>query len=362
MKPHQPDYILIVSLAFLSILGLIVLTSASYFTGCEKFKDCYFFLKHQLLFGLLPGLAVFLFFFFFNHQHLKKIALPLLIFSLILSVAVFIPGIGLARGEARRWINIAGFVFQPSELLKFSFLIYLAAWLTKNQQTIKSKSTFISFIILLGIAAGLVVLQPDFGTSVVIIAVGLVVYFLAGAPLTHLAILSGGIVAALSLLIKIAPYRLARLTAFLHPEIDPQGISYHINQALLAIGSGGIFGRGLGHSQQKIYYLPEVVSDSIFAVVAEELGFILTVTVVLLYIFLAYRIFKTASSADNKFGFLLASGIGFWFIFQTMVNMAAMLNILPLTGIPLPLISYGGSSLLIFLAAFGIVANISRQT
>ncbi len=360
---HQPDYIFIVSFVVLIILGLIILSSASYFISCEKFNDCYFYLKHQLLFGLLPGLALFLFFSYFNYQHLKKFALPLLILTILFLLAVFIPGIGFAKSEARRWIKIGGFVFQPSELIKLSFLIYLAAWLAKNRDKIKSvREIFIPFIILLALVSGLIALQPDIGTLMVIVSIALVIYFVAGAAWKHLIVLIGGLISLLVILIKIAPYRLARITTFFNPGIDPQGIGYHINQALLAIGSGGIFGRGLGHSHQKIYYLPEVISDSIFAVMAEEFGFILMVIVVGLYIYLAYRIFRIAGQANGNFGQLLAAGIGFWFIFQAIVNMGAMLNILPLTGIPLPLVGYGGSSLCAYLAAFGILVNISRQT
>ncbi|MBL7141897.1 cell division protein FtsW [Patescibacteria group bacterium] len=360
---HQPDQTLLISFVILVVLGLLVLSSASYFIACQKFNDCYFYLKHQLLFGLLPGAIFFLFFSVFNYQNLKKLALPLLILTIFLLGIVFIPGVSFARGEAQRWVKIFGIVVQPSEIAKLTFIIYLSAWLAKNQESIKSfKQVFFPFVLLLIIICFLIISQPDLGTLIVIVSSALVIYFIAGAPLPQVSFLIIGLFSLLVVSIKVAPYRLARIMAFLHPEIDPQGIGYHINQAILAISSGRILGRGLGYSSQKIYHLPEVVSDSIFAVMAEELGFILMAGVVILYIYLTYRIFRLAGSTNQVFGKLLAAGIGFWFIFQSIVNMGAMLGILPLTGIPLPLIGYGGSNFCVFLAAFGILVNISRQT
>lgn len=361
-KFNSPDHIFIISFALLIIIGLIVLTSASSFTACKKLNDCYFYLKHQVLYGLIPGLLFFIFFYFFKYQHLKKIALPFMVLTIFLLLFVFIPGVGFGAGETKRWISLAGFTFQPAEIAKLSFLIYIAAWLSKNKEQVASfKRVFVPFVVLLGIVSFLIILQPDIGTAVVLIASAIVVYFVAGAKWRHIGALGAGLLAALAFLIKIAPYRLNRIVAFLNPEIDPLGIGYHVNQALLAITSGGIFGRGLGRSHQKIQYLPEVISDSIFAVMAEELGFILMVLVVGLYFYLAFSIFRLSYRTDDLFGKLLATGIGFWFIFQTIINMGAMLRILPLTGIPLPFIGYGASNLVIFLAAFGIIVNIFRQ-
>lgn len=361
-KLNPPDYIFIVSFSILIILGLIVLSSASYFAACQKLNDCYFYLKHQILFGLIPGLIFFIFFYFLNYKVLKKIAFPLLVISIILLILVFIPSIGFGTGETKRWISLGGFSFQPAEIAKLTFLIYIAAWFSKFKEQIKSfKKVFIPFVILLSVISLLIILQPDIGTAATLIASAVMVYFIAGAKWSHIGVLSAGLLGFLVLLIKIAPYRLARITAFLNPEIDPQGIGYHIQQAFLAISSGGIFGRGLGHSHQKIQFLPEVISDSIFAVMAEEFGFIAMVLVVCLYFYLAISIFRLTAKSVDDFGKLLAAGIGFWFIFQTVINMGAMLGIVPLTGIPLPFIGYGGSNLVIFLAAFGIVVNISRQ-
>lgn len=359
---HQPDYQLIILMGLILLVGLIVLTSASTVVGLKKFNDPYFFLKHQLLYGFLPGLFLFFLLSHIDYHFYRRLAISLLIFTIVALALVFVPGLGLARGEARRWVSILGFNFQPSELIKLSFLIYIATWLESRGKKIKSWANgFLPFVFLLIIISILIALQPDIGTLVIIFAMAVSVYFLAGAPIIHLIVLLTGVLSSIFLLIKVAPYRMARLVTFLHPEIDPRGIGYHIQQALIAIGSGGFLGLGLGHSRQKFLYLPEVYADSIFAVMAEEFGFFLTVAVIFLFFYFAYRGLKIAQKVD-LFGQLLASGILSLFIFQTIINIGALIHIFPLTGIPLPLVSYGGSSMTMFLAAFGILVNISKQT
>jgi len=214
----------------------------------------------------------------------------------------------------------------------------------------------------LGIIALLLILQPDIGTMSIIILTSLVVYYVGGANLVHMA--GVGIAGFLSLLvlIKMSPYRAARLMTFLHPELDPQGIGYHINQAFLAIGSGGFWGRGFGLSRQKFQYLPEVAGDSIFAVIAEELGFMIAALVILAFLYLMYRGFKIAQNAPDSFSKILVVGIVSWIMIQAFVNIGAMVGLLPLTGVPLPFISYGGTSLFVLLGACGIVINISKKT
>lgn len=208
----------------------------------------------------------------------------------------------------------------------------------------------------------LIFLQPDVGTMTIIVMIAMMIYFVAGASIKHLFAMGAAGIAGLAVLIKIAPYRAARFTVFLHPEIDPQGIGYHINQALLAIGSGGVFGLGFGHSRQKHLYLPEVIGDSIFAIIAEELGFIIVVIVLLLFLALIYRGYQIARNSHDVFGKLVVAGIISWIGFQSFVNISAMVGLLPITGLPLPFVSYGSSSLIVLFAAMGIVINISRQT
>ncbi|MFH1838220.1 MAG: putative lipid II flippase FtsW [Candidatus Kuenenbacteria bacterium] len=362
-KSHQPDYILITTLAILVVFGLITLSSASTVISYQKFNDEYYFLKHQILFGLIPGLIFLFLCLKINYNKWKKISLPLLIISIFLLIIVFIPNIGATYSKAHSWINIAGISFQPSELMKLVLILFLATWFEKKGKEIKKFSqSVIPFLFLLAIICFLIILQPDIGTMSIIVFIALAIFFVAGANPWHflLIILSG--LGLLGLLIKIAPYRLARLSVFLNPGLDPLGIGYHINQAFLAIGSGGIFGLGLGHSQQKFQYLPEVIGDSIFAIIAEELGFIISTGLIILFLILIFRGFKIAQNAPNEFAKFTAIGIVSWFGFQIFINMAAMVGLVPITGIPLPFISYGGTALAISLATTGILINISKYT
>lgn len=357
------DPTLIILLVVIIVFGLIMLSSASSVLGYQTFGDSYYYLKHQLLYGVLLGGIAFYVLSTVDYHYWRQHAFPILVGTMVLLFAVFLPGIGQELLGAKRWINIGGFFFQPSEVVKLTFLIYLAAWLQKRGKEVEHVSYgFASFVIMLGFLVLMIaVAQKDLGTTVVISVISVVVYFVAGAPWKHLAsIFVGGLVAVLAL-IKIAPYRAARLTVFLNPEVDPQGIGYHVNQALLAIGSGGFFGVGLGHSRQKFNYLPEVATDSIFAVIAEELGFLFAAMVVVLFVAFTIRALTIAKHAPDQFGRLLAVGIATWIGFQAVVNVSAMLGLLPLTGIPLPFISYGSSSFITLLAASGILANISRQ-
>jgi cell division protein FtsW len=265
-------------------------------------------------------------------------------------------------GGAYRWIKLGPLTFQPSEIIKLVFIIYLAAWLDKRQYEIRSFSAgFIPFVIILGTVFFLIMKQPDLGTASVVVLIAASMFFVAGANLFQ--IFGGVIVASFFFweLIKRSPYRLSRLMVFFNPS-DTLGKAYHINQALLAIGSGGLWGRGFGQSIQKHLYLPQPATDSIFAVICEELGFIRALFIPLIFIIFAWLGFTVASKAPDFFGKMLAIGIVSWIIFQAVINIGTMLAIFPLTGIPLPFISYGGSSLVISLAAMGILLNISKQT
>jgi len=369
MSKKQGDQIFLFCFFILIIIGLIVLTSVSFGQACQRFNDCYFYLKHQLLRGFLPGVLFFLFFSILNYHHLKKIALPFLVLSIILLVVLFIPGAGIFHGSSVQWLDLKLISFQPSEIVKLSLIIYLSSWLVKNaegteeqkRRSKKTKKSFLFFIIFLGLIEFLIIKQPDYGAATIIFIFSLILYFAAETPIFHSIIFLVGGILSFFILIFFSPYHLSRVTTFLNPALEPGQAGYQINQALLAIGAGGLFGRGLGHSIQKFFYLPEVISDSIFAVMSEELGFILTVLILGLYLYLTYRIFKVAAKAPDKFGQLLAVGIDSWFIVQSLINMAGMLNLLPLAGVTLPFISYGGTSFCVFSAAFGIVYNISRQ-
>ncbi len=364
-KAHLPDYKLIVLLAVIVVFGLVMLSSVGAVIAYQKFGDSYFFVKKQFLLGIFPGIVLAFIFSKIPYHTWRKIAFPLLVISILLLVSVFIPGLGSTHNtRSHSWLLIAGFSLQPSEIVKLTFLMYLASWLEqRGERGVKDFSYgFLPFLVVLGVIMFLMILQPDIGTMAIIVLIALSVYYVAGAHLKHLVILGLGGLGLFALLIKIAPYRLARFTIFLNPELDPQGIGYHINQAFLAIGSGGFFGRGFGQSRQKFNYLPEITGDSIFAVIAEELGFFLTIMVVALFVAFAYKGFKIALSSPDTFGKLLAVGITSWIVFQSFINIGAMVGLMPITGVPLPFISYGGTAMTMNLAAMGILINISKYS
>jgi cell division protein FtsW len=283
--------------------------------------------------------------------------------ALVLLAALFLPGLGSVYNGAKSWLNLGPFSLQPAELAKLALLIYLSARLADGSDN-KLKSFFgglMPQIIMIGLVAGLVAIQPDFGTMSVIALIGLGVCFVAGMRWRHLIFLlvAGGLM--LMAVIKKMPERLARLTVFLNPNFDPQGVGYHVRQALLAIGTGGIFGLGLGHSRQKFQYLPEVSGDSIFAVMAEELGFIFSAAFIILVVLLIFKLLRLARKTPNGFARLYLSGLAIWIGGQSLINIGAMLGIMPLTGVPLPFVSYGGTALMTILAASGIAVSISKE-
>lgn len=361
-KYHSPDYSFIIISVAIILFGLVMISSAGAALSYKQFNDGYYFVKHQIAFGLIPGLFLFYLLARIDYKIWKKYAFPLLAFSIVLLLLVFIPGIGTAHGtNAKSWIMIGGFSFQPSEFVKLTFLIYLSSWLEKRNDKVKDFTYgLLPFLILLGII--LLLVLPDVGTMVIILASAFIIFFIAGANIIHLILTSGISGIIIFMLIQMEPYRMARFMTFLHPELDPQGIGYHINQALLAIGSGGILGKGFGHSRQKFLYLPEPVGDSIFAIIAEEMGFLIATGLVIAFSFLIHKGLKIAKKAPDKFGKFLASGIMAWIIIQTFFNIAGMVGLMPMTGVPLPFVSYGGSALMTAMAGLGIMVNISRQT
>lgn len=348
----------------LVVFGLLMLASASWPSGFDRFQgNGYYFLVHQLLFGVLPGVVGCCIAYIAPYQMYKKIALPMLALSILLLLLVFIPGLGMEIKGSRSWISLGLFSFQPSELVKFTFLLYLAAWFegSMGKNVRDTAKGLLPFLAVLGVVMLLLLLQPDTGSMGIIVMMALAVYFVAGAPLKYFGFFGVAGAALLWLLFTISPYRAERLTAFLHPEVDKQGSGYQVDQALLAIGSGGFLGRGYGHSLQKFQYLPEVAGDSIFAVMAEELGFLLTSAFVLLYVGLLFRGLVIAERAPDAFGTYIVVGVVAWLGIQAFVNMGAMVALLPLTGVPLPFVSYGGTALAISMTAVGVVLNVSRS-
>jgi len=280
-----------------------------------------------------------------------------------LLVMVFIPGLQFSYGGASRWVHLGPFTIQPTEITKLAFILYLAALLERKGQDVHDfKKSVLPSLLITSMIAALIILQPDIGTLFTIIAIAGAMVFVAGFKLSHLSAIALAGIVVFGILFRTASYRVSRILVFLHPELDPQGIGYQINQALLAVGSGKLWGLGLGRSRQKYQYLPEPAGDSIFAILAEELGFIRSSAVLLLFMFIGWRGFHVARYASDVFGQLLASGITAWIMIQAFVNIASILGVTPLTGIPLPFISYGSSALVTMSFAVGILLNISKYT
>ena len=363
MRAHQSDYFLVSIIFFLVIFGLIVLSSASVVLSQNESNQSYLFLKHQLIYGFGLGLIGFLISQRIHYGYWKKFAFPLIILGLVLLFLVFIPQLGYEHSGANRWIKVGNFSLQPFEFVKLFFIIYLSALLSKKEKKDQViKESLIPVSIILGAIILLLYFQPNMSAIGIIVILCGFIYFLAGMKISYILTATSIALIGFFTLIKTASYRMNRLNVFLHPELDPQGIGYQINQALLAIGSGGLFGLGLGHSIQKWRYLPEPIGDSIFAIIAEELGLIGAGILVILFILLAWRGIQIAKNAPDKFGFLLASGITSWFFFQSFINMAAISGLMPLTGMPLPFISYGGSAMVASLIGAGVLINISKYT
>lgn len=360
---HSPDVWLLLTVVGLVLFGFMMVGSASSVLA-ERFRgDVYFFLKHQIFFGGVSGLVLFCLGYFVPYHNWRYVALPGLIVSLVLLVMVFIPGISLRYGGASRWIHAGVVTFQPTELTKLAFVIYLAALLERKGEDIRDfRKSVLPFAVITGIVVALIALQPDFGTLFTITATAMAMVFVAGFRLRHLALLASGGLAAFLVLITTASHSLSRVVTYLHPELDPLKTGYQVNQALLAAGTGGLWGLGLGRSRQKYQFLPEPAGDSIFAVISEELGLIRTLLVLGAFVWFGWRGFLIARQTPDMFGRLLAAGITSWILVQAFVNMASILAITPLTGIPLPFISYGGSALAILLLASGILLNVSKYT
>ncbi len=365
-RKHRPDYILIITMGILIVLGLVIIYSISPVLSQKLLGDAsrnYFF--YGQLTHLAIGLSALVAVSFFHWENWKKVLPGLLIISGLSLVLLMIPGIGVSKNGATRWLDIGPLSFQPAELLKFSVLLFLANWYSgMSQDEIRdNKRGLWPTLGILGVLAVLVLfLQKDLGTMLVIAGIISGLFFTAGASAKQLATMAGISFGVGLASILIFPHRLARLITFLHPESAGAANNYHLNQALIAIGSGGLFGLGIGKSVQVYGYLPESANDSIFAIIAETFGLIGCMVIIGLFGLLLWRSIKIALEAPNRFSQLMVMGVILWLGVQTVVNIMAMLGLIPLTGIPLPFLSYGGTSLIATMVALGIVVNISKYT
>ncbi len=345
----------------LVFIGLVAISSAGIVVSQAKFGDPYHYFKHQLFYGAIPGLTAMLIVSRVNYNLWRKAAVPFFIAAVVALVLVLVSSHGLELKGAKRWVMLGPVSFQPTEMVKLAVIVYLASLLAKKGRQIKDFSeSLIPFAVAMGIVGILILLQPDVGSLGAIMFIALTMFFLAGASLKHIASLIAIGIGLLAVMIKLEPYRMNRFLAFVDPSIDPQGIGWQVKQAAIAVGNGGIFGVGLGHSHQKFSYLPEVVGDSIFAIIAEEIGMVGSGIIVVLFVLLALRGFRLAKKAPDRFSSFLILGVSLWIIFQAFINIMAIIGLMPLTGITLPFVSYGSTSLIFILVGVGIVLNISR--
>lgn len=361
-KEGSPDLILIAIVIAILVFGLISLSTASVVFAYNKFGDPYYYFRHQLV-GVFLGTILFWFFSNLDYHRLKKYAFGFLVFSFILLILVFIPGLSASYGKARSWINIFGFSLQPSEFVKLSFLLFLSAWLEKSKSRLHDIYEGVGpFVIILALISFLMILQPDIGTLSILGITSMLVYFVGGGRIKHIVLISLiGIIIVFSMVL-VKPYIKNRFACMIDPNFSANDVCYQTNQSLIAVGSGGLWGRGLGQSRQKFLYLPEVSGDSIFAIIAEEMGMIISSIFIALYFALFVRGMQIAKRAPDDYGKILAIGIVTWIAVQTVINIGGIINIIPMTGVPLPLVSYGGSAIIAGMAALGVLVNISKYS
>ena len=361
LRAGAPDNFLLAVFSVLIVFGLAMLASASSDLGKIQFNNSYYYIEHQLLYGLTIGALGFLVAYRLNYQRFKNAALVLLLVSIFFHVLVFTP-LGSVVNNTNRWLRFGPLSFQPAELMKLTYLIYLAAWLsnTKFKRATDFQSGLLPFAIVSGIIGILLLLQPATSTVMILIASGLTVYFVSGAPIRYILAFLGVGLAVVAAVILVTPYRMARIEGFLNKGSKTQTQNYQVDQALIAIGSGGVTGVGYGQSAVKATYLPDPIDDSIFAVIAEELGFIGAASLIVLFGLLTFRMFWLARKIGDQFGRLLLIGFGTIIALQAFVNMASISGVIPLTGVPLPFVSYGGTALAAFITMMGMSLNISR--
>jgi len=363
LRAGQPDYVILAVVMALLVLGLITVYSASFALGQLEYNNVTYFVARQAVWAVL-GLAAMVILMRTDYHMLRQVSPYLMAAAMVGLLAVLIPGLGAERNGASRWIALGPLPpVQPSEFAKLALIVYVSAWLTSHKREVKSFAMgFAPFVLLVGLVAGLVMLEPDMGTTLIIVLTMVTLFFVAGGSLTHLSalMLIGAVMGGF--LILAGQYRLDRIFGFTSAEQDPAGRGFHILQLLIALGSGGIHGLGIGASRQKFFYVPGSHTDGVFAIIGEEMGFIGAVLVIALFAFLIYRGLRAVVHARDDFGALLTVGVLSWIGYQTLINIGGITRSIPLTGVPLPFLSYGGSALAALLAGIGIVLSVSRYS
>jgi len=363
MNQKQPpiDLLILILTISLTIMGLIFVLSSSFVLANHRFNDPFYFFKRQLLFanlGFIGMIAISK----INYKAYKKHATKFLIVSFLMLALVLVPGIGMVRGGAQSWIGIGAFSLQPSEFMKLALIIFLARFMANNPEEAKTfKQGILPLMGVVLVVFGTIMLQPDFGSGMVIVAASVLMLFLCGVPLKYFLYFLGIGLLGITALIASAPYRLARITAYLDPLADPQNTGFQILQSLYAITPAGLLGHGFGNSIQKHFYLPEPQTDFIFAIIAEEIGFFGAAFVLTLFICFFLRLAHIAMKINDLFAKYVVLGVMSMLCVQVMINVGVVIGLLPITGITLPFMSYGGSSLTITLLSIGIILNVSRH-
>jgi cell division protein FtsW len=362
LRTSSPDYVILAAVGVLVVLGVLAVYSSSFALGLLEFGDANYFVLRQVMFAVLG--ATLLWLLMKSDYRMLRVISPLLMLAAIVALcAVLVPGIGLERNGATRWVAVPGPIppLQPSEFAKLALIVYVSAWLAGRGEEVKTFWLgFFPCVLLVGFVAGLVMLEPDLGTTIVLVLTTMTLVFVAGASLRHVAAFAGIGAVVATMLIMTGEYRADRIFAFIQAEDDPSGRGFQTLQLLIALGSGGVHGLGLGASRQKFFYVPGAHTDGIFAIIGEELGFIGCAAVIALFALLLVRGFRVVFRARDDFGSLLAVGIVSWIGYQALINVGGITRTLPLTGIPLPFVSYGGSALMAMLAGVGILLSISR--
>ena len=360
-KKNGTSIVLLICILFLTIFGIIMVYSASFYSAQRNYNNPYFFLIKQII-GFAIGLIALIFFSKFDYNKLDKFSNIIFILSLLLMMLVFVPGIGIENYGAKRWIKLPGFTLQPSEIAKFAFVLFSSSYLYKNYNKVKSFWGIFPILLSGGLLCLLIILEPNMSITMCVGLVMFVMLFVGGLSKKHFFILAIPALCLVPILILIEPYRLSRLIAFINPWANPKGEGYQLIQSFFAIGNGGLFGVGLFNSRQKYLFLPFSESDFIFSVICEEFGFVGAFLVLLIYLIVIVCGVKIAINAKNKFGCYLASGITAIICVQTFLNIAVVSGSIPPTGLPLPFISAGSTSLVVFMSSIGILLNINKQS
>ena len=358
---RKGDFSLLFSVILLSVIGTVFIYSASRYSALSTYNDSLYFVKKQII-GILLGIAAMVFTSFYNYNRLKKFTIPVSIIAVVLLCLVFVPGIGVENYGAKRWIGFGGFTLQPSEIAKFALILFTASYVSSNPDKIKTFVGILPVLVFGGIICLLIILEPNMSITICTVLLMFGLLFAAGMKIKHFAFLIipaflGGVA-----LIFLEPYRINRLLAFIDPWSNPKGEGYQLLQSLYALGSGGWFGIGLFNSRQKYAFLPFAESDFILSVIGEEIGFVGIIFFFALLIFIIVKGIMIASKAENVFGFMLATGITLIFGIQVIINALVVTGSIPPTGLPLPLVSSGNTSIIIFMAEMGVLFNISKKT